>query len=91
MNALSDLSSKNRFAHSETSDSASRSSVVNRSHHQMKATILLKTNIDDLLRKNGACRKDLARWCYKSESWISKIFRESSREIPLKHYNRRDA
>jgi DNA-binding Xre family transcriptional regulator len=54
----------------------------------MKAPLLLKTNIDDLLRKRGSTRKELAQWCYKSESWISKIFREAKREIPLKHLDR---
>jgi hypothetical protein len=54
----------------------------------MRAPLLLKTNIDDLLRNRGATRRELALWCYKSESWISKIFRETTREIPLKHLDR---
>jgi hypothetical protein len=63
----------------------------------MKASAQLKSNIDELLRKRGQTRKDLALWCHKSESWISQIFREPrgadglvrpERGLPLKYLDR---
>lgn len=54
----------------------------------MKANALLKHNIDTLLRGRGQTRKDLAQWCYRTESWISKIFQTDKREIPLKYLDR---
>lgn len=54
----------------------------------MRANPLLKANIDELLRRKRATRKDLAVWCYKSESWISHIYGDDDREIPSKHLDR---
>ena len=54
----------------------------------MKAAALLKRNIDTLLRARRQTRKDLAQWCRRSESWISKVFRHEQREIPLKYLDR---
>ncbi len=54
----------------------------------MKATLLIKHNIDTLLRARGQSRRDLAQWCYKSESWISKIFKETRREFSLRDVDR---
>jgi transcriptional regulator with XRE-family HTH domain len=54
----------------------------------MQANALLKHNIDTLLQKRGEKRKDLAEYCYRTESWISKIFRSDTREIPLKYLDR---
>lgn len=54
----------------------------------MQASSLLKHNIDTLLRARGQSRKDLAQWCYRTESWISKIFNNANREIPLKYLDR---
>jgi len=54
----------------------------------MKAAVLLKENIDELLRRRNQHRKDLAQWCYRSESWISKIFRTQKRELPQKYLDR---
>lgn len=48
---------------------------------RMKANRLIKANIDALLRLHGKNRKDLAQWCFKSESWISKVFKEERREF----------
>jgi hypothetical protein len=47
----------------------------------MKANRLIKANIDALLRLHGKTRKDLAQWCFKSESWISKVMKEERREF----------
>lgn len=54
----------------------------------MKANALLKLNIDTILRARGQTRKDLAFWCRRSESWISKIFRSEKREIPIRYLDR---
>ena len=54
----------------------------------MRANQLLKNNIAELLKQRGASRKDLAQWCYRSESWISKIFKETRREFPNKYLDR---
>lgn len=54
----------------------------------MLASNLLKRNIDDLLRLRGYTHKDLAQWCRRSESWISKIYRHTNRGIPLKYLDR---
>lgn len=54
----------------------------------MQANQLLKEHIDTLLRARGQTRKDLAQWCHRGESWISKIFKEDRREIPLKYLDR---
>jgi hypothetical protein len=54
----------------------------------MQANLLLKTNIDALLRARGQTRKDLAMWCRRSESWISKAFRDPNRSIPLRYFDR---
>lgn len=55
---------------------------------RMKANYLLKHNIDAMLRARGQRRKDLAGWCRRSESWLSQIFKEDRREIPLKYLDR---
>lgn len=54
----------------------------------MQANRLMKQNIDALLRARGQTRKDLAVWCRKTESWISKIMREERREFPMKYFDR---
>ena len=54
----------------------------------MRANALLKHNIDTLLTERGQKRKDLAQWCHRTESWISKIFQTDKREIPLKYLDR---
>lgn len=54
----------------------------------MRANQLLKHNIDTILKIRGLNRKDLAQWCYRTESWISKIYRNANREIPLKYLDR---
>jgi hypothetical protein len=57
-------------------------------YHPMRANLLLKTNIDALLRARGQTRKDLAFWCRRTESWISKAFRDPNRSIPLRYFDR---
>lgn len=54
----------------------------------LRAPLLLKENIDALLRRRGYRRKDLAQWCHRTEGWLSKIFRESERGVPLKYLDR---
>lgn len=54
----------------------------------VKAHLLIKTNIDALLRARGETRKALAQWCHRSESWISKAFRDPNRSIPLRYLDR---
>lgn len=54
----------------------------------MKANALLKSNVDALLKARHQTRKDLAHWCRKSESWISKVMTEERREFPLNTLDR---
>ena len=54
----------------------------------MRANLLLKTNIQSLLRARGNNQKDLAQWCRRSESWLSHIFKDPDREIPTKYLDR---
>src|SRR3990167_1597702 len=54
----------------------------------MRANALLKENVATLLRVRGQSRKSLAHWCYRSESWISKVFAEDRREFSLKDLDR---
>lgn len=56
----------------------------------MTANTLLKRNIDALLRARHQNRKDLARWCGRTEGWISQIFTDKTdrREFPTKYYDR---
>ncbi len=48
----------------------------------------MKRNIETLLKARGHHRKDLAQWCRRSESWISKIMGEDNREVPMKYFDR---
>lgn len=54
----------------------------------MHANRLMKQNLDALLRARGQTRKDLAVWCRRGESWISKIMKEERREFPMKYWDR---
>lgn len=54
----------------------------------MKAHHLLKHNIDALLKARGQKRKELAAWCRRSESWLSQIFTDDERNMPLKYLDR---
>jgi hypothetical protein len=60
----------------------------------MKASYLLKQNIDTLLRARGQTQHDLAVWCRRTDAWLSKILRESAGEgrkergLPLKYLDR---
>lgn len=55
---------------------------------EVKANLLMKRNIDALLKARGQTRKDLAQWCRRGESWISKIMKEDQREFPMKYFDR---
>lgn len=54
----------------------------------LKASELLKHNIDALLQARGQNKAELARWCRRSRSWMDKIFSEDRREVPLKYLDR---
>ena len=54
----------------------------------MKAHHLLKRNIDALLTARKQKRRELAAWCRRSESWLSQIFIDEERNIPLKYLDR---
>ena len=59
----------------------------------MKATYLLKRNIESLLSARGQTQHDLAQWCRRSDAWLSKILSESDanqqkRGVPLKYLDR---
>ena len=54
----------------------------------LKAVLLLKTNIDTLLRARGQQRKELARWCRRSEGWLSQILTNDERNMPLHYLDR---
>jgi hypothetical protein len=55
---------------------------------ELKAVLLLKSNIDTLLQARGQTRKELAFWCRRSESWLSQIFTDDERNMPLKYLDR---
>lgn len=54
----------------------------------LKAHYLLKKNVDALLDARRLTRKELAFFCRRSESWISQIFSNPDRNIPLKYLDR---
>lgn len=54
----------------------------------MKAHHLLKKNIDALLKARGRQRKDIAVYCRRSEAWLSQIFTNEDRNMPLKYLDR---
>lgn len=54
----------------------------------VKSHILLKENIDALLSQRGQRRKDLAQWCRRTEGWLSQIFTNPERNVPLKYLDR---
>jgi hypothetical protein len=59
----------------------------------MKASHLLKHNIDTLLLARHQTRHDLAQWCRRSDAWLSKIMSDSAenqqgRNVPLKYLDR---
>lgn len=62
--------------------------VVNIYPTLMKANVLMKHNISHLLRQRGLSQKDLAVYCYRKESWISKIMTVPTREFPMKYFDR---
>lgn len=60
----------------------------------MKANLLLKHNIDTLLKARRQTRRDLAAWCRQSinpkiiDPWISQIFTDPDREFQMKYLDR---
>ena len=51
----------------------------------MRATLLLKENVQDLLRRHGYTQRDLAQYCRCTESWLSHIYADADRAIPSKY------
>lgn len=60
----------------------------------LKVNVLMKRNIDALLKRRGFSRRDLARYLRhtndkKADTWLSHIMKETSvRELPLKYWDR---
>lgn len=55
----------------------------------LKATHLLKANIDAMLKARNQTRHDLAVWCRRSDAWLSKIMSESeTRNVQLVYLDR---
>lgn len=54
----------------------------------LKAQIQLKRNIDAMLAARGQTRADLARWCRRSDAWISKIYAVELRAFPAEYLDR---
>lgn len=55
---------------------------------QPRAHLVLKQNIDALLHARGQKRRELAMWCRRTESWLSQIFIDEDRNVPLKYLDR---
>ena len=55
----------------------------------MHAHLLLKRNIDSLLKARNQTRHDLAMWCRRTDPWLSKILDPNGkRGLPLKYLDR---
>lgn len=57
----------------------------------LKASRLLELNIDALLRARGQKRTDLAKYCRRTDGWLSKILSDdqgTKRGMPLKYLDR---
>lgn len=55
----------------------------------MRSTLLLQRNLESLLRARGQSQHDLAVWCRRSDSWLSKILDgNANRGLPLKYLDR---
>ncbi len=54
----------------------------------LRASFLLKQNIDYLLKERRHTQKALARWCGRDESWLSHLLRNPNRGVPLKYLDR---
>lgn len=51
----------------------------------MRASDLLKTNIETLLAARKQTKHELARYCRRSDAWLSKILGGPDRNLPLKY------
>lgn len=54
----------------------------------MKASALLKSNVEALLRARHQTNHDLAQWCRRSDAWLSKILGKDNRNVPLEYLDR---
>lgn len=62
----------------------------------MKASYLLRQNIKTILKARGQTAHELAVWCHKDDSWLSKILSDKAttekddkaKGLPLRHIDR---
>lgn len=54
----------------------------------MRSSELFKKNIETLLRTRHQSRHELARWCRRSDAWLSKILGKDDRNLPMKYLDR---
>jgi len=86
-----DLSSLPSRLHAEISDhlpSRSMVEVYGMRVQTKRLNQLVKENIDACLQRRRQTRKDLAFACGNTESWISKIFRNPTKELPVRYWDR---
>lgn len=54
----------------------------------MRANLVMKQNVKHYIRERGLSQKGLAMYCYKKESWASKILTVEKRSFPPRYYDR---
>jgi transcriptional regulator with XRE-family HTH domain len=55
----------------------------------MRTSLLLRRNLESLLKARGQTQRDLAQWCRRSDAWLSKILDDNAnRGLPLKYLDR---
>jgi len=54
----------------------------------MRASALLKANIEALLKLQHKSKADLEKWCRKKGGWLSHALNEPARGLPVKHLDR---
>ena len=55
----------------------------------MRSALVLRRNLEALLRARQQTQHDLAQWCRRSDAWLSKILDENAkRGLPLKYLDR---
>lgn len=56
---------------------------------QLRTALILRRNIESLLKARGQTQHDLAQWCRRSDAWLSKILDvNANRGLPLKYLDR---
>ena len=54
----------------------------------MKAKAIFRENVLSLLQSRGQRPHDLAQWCRRSDSWLSKILGKDDRNLPIEYLDR---